>query len=207
MAWRDISHVVECYGTDVSSNNDLEMDITLPGYQVTGISFTRTIHRPIEGIDVLLGQMREDEEMFDFFAHLPVHAMTNRASLRHCIAEYPPTENRRIIPHQFDALDWNWNDTATVLSNYVDDTHFNNFIPFIVEGNEAFGTIQLLREDNRWVNEEWRENPHVALVFTECCICLDDITDTPVNDLLGLQCCQHVFHGTCILNWVWKNYA
>ena len=47
------------------------MDITLPGYQVTGISFTRTIHRPIEGIDVLLGQMREDEEMFDFFAHLP----------------------------------------------------------------------------------------------------------------------------------------
>ncbi|CAN7105689.1 unnamed protein product [Brassica rapa subsp. narinosa] len=72
MAWRDISHVVECYGTDVSSNNDLEMDITLPSYQVTGISFTRKIHRPIEGIDVLLGQMREDEEMFDFFAHLHV---------------------------------------------------------------------------------------------------------------------------------------
>ena len=58
MAWRDISHVVECYGTDVSSNNDLEMDITLPGYQVMRISFTRRIHRPIEGIDVLLGQMR-----------------------------------------------------------------------------------------------------------------------------------------------------
>ena len=59
MAWRDITHVVECYGTDVSYNNDLEMDITLPGYQVTGISFTRTIRRPIEGTDVLLGQMRE----------------------------------------------------------------------------------------------------------------------------------------------------
>ncbi|CAH8379826.1 unnamed protein product [Eruca vesicaria subsp. sativa] len=197
----EISHVVEFYGINVHTNNDSDMYVTLPGYRVTGSSFTRMIYRPIDGMDVLLSQLRDQEEMY--VTHRHAQARTNRESFRQSIAEYPPAA--RIVPHPFDALAWNWNDTATALSDYVDDSHFNNLTPFVVEGDEAFGTVCLYRQANGWRSGSWLQNPAETLVFRACCICLDDITDTPVSGLLGLQCCQHVFHRACILNWVWKH--
>ncbi|KAJ0243931.1 hypothetical protein HA466_0199120 [Hirschfeldia incana] len=209
MAARDFFNVVECYGTDFLGNENLGIDIDQPFYRVRGKSFDRMIYRPIGSMDVLLGQSRDDdEEMYEFFSFLPVEAMQNRDLLLQSIAEFPPPAHIRVIPEQFDNLGWNWNNFATILADYVDNANnLDGVNPFGVEGVEAFGTITLIREDNRWRDEDWRQNPPGQIAFTECNICGDHIVDTPINDLLGLNCCQHVFHRSCILPWVWRNHA
>ncbi|CAF1791391.1 uncharacterized protein LOC106370696 [Brassica napus] len=207
MAGREVFPVVECYGTEVLTSENSETEINVPFYRVRGRSFTRTIFRPTEGFDLLLGQVRDEAPMYEFSPYLPLDALENRENLHQCILEYPPPENIRVIPDQFNNLGWNWYHTATVLSDYVHDVVFNNNIPFAVEGDEAFGTVTLMRQDNRWRRESWRLNAPEPMLSRECTICGDPLTYTPIDYLLGLQVCQHVFHRSCILQWVWRNSA
>ncbi|CAN6875045.1 unnamed protein product [Brassica oleracea] len=187
MAGREVFPVVECYGTEVLTSENSETEINVPFYRVRGRSFTRTIFRPTEGFDLLLGQVRDEAPMYEFSPYLPLDALENRENLHQCILEYPPPENIRVIPDQFNNLGWNWYHTATVLSDYVHDVVFNNNIPFAVEGDEAFGTVTLMRQDNRWRRESWRLNAPEPMLSRECTICGDPLTYTPIDYLLGLQ--------------------
>lgn len=61
-------HVVSCYGTDLIKYEDLECEISMHFYRVRGRSFTRRIYGSLGRMDVLPGQLRDDEEeMYDHF--------------------------------------------------------------------------------------------------------------------------------------------
>ncbi|VVB13304.1 unnamed protein product [Arabis nemorensis] len=176
--------VVECYPLRVYTRNDFYMN--RPSLSMRGKEFFRHIYHPIEGPHVLVNQTVVQEHTYECNVPLPASAMRSIEHLQQSIAAAEPPVNERIINPQFMHLNETWEEVVHVLSQHVNNTGaLTGRDPFMVEAEDAFGTIYLIREENGWRSGDWRQYQPPQDEETNCNICGDDITQAPGDVFLG----------------------
>lgn len=202
------TNIVEFYPTNFLSGEDMEewgynADDTI--FKVKGMRFSRTVHRPQTGPDILMKQSAR-ETVYGFQTNLRRDCFTKIDRLREAIeAREPATTKPMLLHYRNINPDWSWKNVAEHLAMFVAQNYDTGRISyFVVSGEEAFCRLKIIRTADEWYNGDWRHVPGAEPGKPlACCICEQSISTESQEDLIASPC-QHVFHRRCIFNYIRK---
>ncbi|KAJ0241458.1 hypothetical protein HA466_0218570 [Hirschfeldia incana] len=187
----DITRTVDFYPSGPTAPED-----GVSCLEIKGTGFTREIYRPLQGHEDITRQTnfnRDGDLLYEVKQTLPHNAMESEETLLQAIIERAPTK-RANMAESYGHLMMTWENLAREIVRRVSRNGFGK--PWVIRAEERFATLRTRAGTNRWIVRDCAAVPTVPEML--CPVCKMDVTDTPAEELTGFHICKHVYHKTCI---------
>ncbi|CAA7025884.1 unnamed protein product [Microthlaspi erraticum] len=173
------------------------------------VSRWKNLERKKSGaIDILISQVKEPPPFcYEFSSTLWKDYMFSRHKFIEGLSiYYRPAPNQRNIDGDFISVSGRltWDQIVSKMADSLGETYFRSrqYIPMVVTADEGFCTTKIRRPENNWQTGRFRGN-HNDEYYGCCGRCGEDMQNTTLELLIRLQGCRHVFHKTCLYDWMW----